>query len=440
MNNTRIEKRTAKRLAAEKRFKWMCRVAVSLAAIFLVTLLVNIARSGAGGFLQTSIVIDLEINPQIVGNIDLSDPVHRREQTNQINSAALLSLSLKNMFPKVTDIRERRRLLRLLSVGARAEVRNFIYENPTIVGTTQSINLLASDDIDQLVKGNINRNVPESDRRIKDLEIAWLDKLTADGRVKLGFHQPFVTSGDSREPELAGVWGAVVGSTLTLFVTILFAFPVGLLASIYLEEFAPKNRITDFIDANINNLAAVPSIVFGLLGLAFFLGVLGLPRSAPLVGGLTLALMSLPTIIITSRTAIKAVPNSVKEAAIGIGASPMQVVFHHVIPNALPGIMTGAIIGVTRALGETAPLLMIGMVAFVVDIPNNVTDAATALPVQIFLWADNPERAFIEKTSAAIMVLLILLIGLNALAVWLRNRFENRATIVNGTEKMQVVR
>jgi len=406
----------------------------------LVTLLVNIARSGAGGFLQTSIVIDLEINPQIVGNIDLSNPVHRREQTNQINSAALLSLSLKNMFPKVTDIRERRRLLRLLSVGARAEVRNFIYENPTIVGTTQSINLLASDDIDQLVKGNINRNVPESDRRIKDLEIAWLDKLTADGRVKLGFHQPFVTSGDSREPELAGVWGAVVGSTLTLFVTILFAFPIGLLASIYLEEFAPKNRITDFIDANINNLAAVPSIVFGLLGLAFFLGVLGLPRSAPLVGGLTLALMSLPTIIITSRTAIKAVPNSVKEAAIGIGASPMQVVFHHVIPNALPGIMTGAIIGVTRALGETAPLLMIGMVAFVVDIPNNVTDAATALPVQIFLWADNPERAFIEKTSAAIMVLLILLIGLNALAVWLRNRFENRATIVNGTEKMQVVR
>ena len=384
-------------------------------------------------------MIDLEINPQIVGNLDPSDPVLRREQASQINSAALLSRSLKNMFPDVTDIRERRRLLRLLSVGARSEIRNFIYENPASIGTTQSINLLASDDIDQLVKGNINRDIPESDRRIKDLEIAWLDKLTAEDRVTLGFHEPFVTSGDSREPELAGVWGAVVGSTLTLFVTILFAFPVGLLASIYLEEFAPKNRITDFIDANINNLAAVPSIVFGLLGLAFFLGVLGLPRSAPLVGGLTLALMSLPTIIITSRTAIKAVPNSVKEAAIGIGASPMQVVFHHVIPNALSGIMTGAIIGVARALGETAPLLMIGMVAFVVDIPNNVTDAATALPVQIFLWADSPERAFIEKTSAAIMVLLILLIGLNALAVWLRNRFENSSAIVSSAEKLQVI-
>ncbi|MCG8591295.1 MAG: phosphate ABC transporter permease PstA, partial [Proteobacteria bacterium] len=236
----------------------------------------------------------------------------------------------------------------------------------------------------------------------------------------------FLSAGDSREPELAGIWGAVVGSLWTLGVTLLLSFPVGVAAAVYLEEFARKNRVTDFIEVNINNLAAVPSIVFGLLGLAVFLNFFGLPRSAPVVGGLVLALMTLPTVIIAGRSALMAVPPSIREAALGIGASPLQVVTHHVLPLALPGILTGTIIGMARALGETAPLLMIGMVAFIVDVPSGPVDPATVLPVQIYLWADSPERAFVEKTSGAILVLLAFLISMNLLAVLLRNRFERR--------------
>jgi phosphate transport system permease protein len=261
---------------------------------------------------------------------------------------------------------------------------------------------------------------------LSDREIAWIDALERRERVRSSFALRFFTSGDSREPELAGIWGAVVGSFLTLLVTLAIAFPLGVSAAVYLEEFAPHNRLTDLIEVNINNLAAVPSIVFGLLGLAVYLNAFGLPRSAPLVGGLTLALMTLPTIIITARVAIEAVPPSIREAARGIGASPLQVVGHHVLPLAMPGILTGTIIGMARALGETAPLLMIGMVAFIVDVPAGFTDAATALPVQIFLWADSPERAFVEKTAGAILVLLGFLIAMNGSAIWLRRRFERR--------------
>jgi phosphate transport system permease protein len=244
--------------------------------------------------------------------------------------------------------------------------------------------------------------------------------------VERGFDWSFLTSGDSREAELAGVGGAIVGSLFTLLVTLAVAFPLGVAAAVYLEEFAPRNRWTDLIEVNINNLAAVPSIVFGLLGLAVFLNTMQLPRSAPLVGGLTLALMTLPTIIIAGRSAIQAVPPSIREAARGLGASPLQVVAHHVLPLALPGILTGTIIGMARALGETAPLLMIGMVAFVVDVPVGLTDAATALPVQIYLWADTPERGFVEKVSGAIMVLLAFLVLMNGTAIWLRQKFEKR--------------
>jgi phosphate transport system permease protein len=284
----------------------------------------------------------------------------------------------------------------------------------------------SSDDIDSLIKGAIDRHLPEGDRRVKDQEIAWIDTLEARGGVELRFNKAFFTSGDSREPEQAGIWGAVVGSAYTLLITLLLSFPIGVLSAVYLEEFAPKNRWTDLIEVNINNLAAVPSIIFGLLGLAVFLGTFGLPRSAPLVGGMVLALMTLPTIIIAGRAALKAVPPSIREAALGVGASPLQVVTHHVLPLALPGIMTGTIIGMAQALGETAPLLMIGMVAFIVDIPGGVTDPATVLPVQIYLWADSPERAFVEKTNGAIMVLLAFLIVMNALAVLLRKRFERQ--------------
>ena len=240
------------------------------------------------------------------------------------------------------------------------------------------------------------------------------------------FNRRFLTSGDSREPELAGVWGAVVGSFLTLLVTLAISFPVGVAAAIYLEEFARRSRLNDVIEVNINNLAAVPSIVFGLLGLAGFLGFFGMPRSAPLVGGVVLALMTLPTVIIASRAALASVPPSIREAALAMGASRLQTVFHHVLPLGLPGILTGTILGMARALGETAPLLMIGMVAFIVDVPGRLTDPATVLPVQIFLWADSPERAFVEKTSAAILVLLGFLVMMNLAAVLLRSRFERR--------------
>jgi len=338
----------------------------------------------------------------------------------------LVQASLKRQFPDVKGRRDQRKLRRMFSVGVREQLRNSILENPEIIGTTQRISLLSSDDIDQVYKGNIDVSIPENRRKVKDIEVRWLTALKDDGRVSSQFHWRFFTSGDSREPELAGIWGATVGSMLTLLVTLLTAFPIGLLTAVYLEEFAPKNRFTDIIEININNLAAVPSIVFGLLGLALFLGLMGLPRSAPLVGGLTLALMTLPTIIIASRASISAVPPSIRDAARALGASRMQVVFHHVVPLAMPGILTGTIIGMAQALGETAPLLMIGMVAFIVDVPSGVTDAATALPVQIFLWSDSPERAFLEKTSAAIMVLLLFLMAMNALAIWLRQKFEQQ--------------
>ncbi len=268
--------------------------------------------------------------------------------------------------------------------------------------------------------------VPESARRLNDQEVSWLQALSERGALEVRFNATFFTAGDSREPEQAGIWGAVVGSFFTLLTTLVISFPIGVLAAVYLEEFAPRNRWTDLIEVNINNLAAVPSIVFGLLGLAMFLNFFGMPRSAPLVGGMVLALMTLPTIIIASRAALKAVPPSIREAALGVGASKLQVTAHHVLPLAMPGILTGTIIGMAQALGESAPLLMIGMVAFIVDVPGGFTDPATVMPVQIYIWADSPERAFEAKTSAAIMVLLGFLILMNALAVVLRKQFERR--------------
>ncbi len=272
----------------------------------------------------------------------------------------------------------------------------------------------------------VTYKIPESRRQVSDQEITFIEKLKAAGSIQKNFNWRFFTSGDSREPELAGIRGALAGTALTLLVTLVLCLPIGVLAAIYLEEFAPKNWLTDIVEVNINNLAAVPSIVFGLLGLSVFLNFWGLPRSAPLVGGLVLALLVLPTIIIAGRAAIKAVPPSIREAAIGLGASQQQAVFHHVLPLAMPGIMTGTIIGMAHALGETAPLLMIGMIAFIVDVPQNLTDAATVLPVQIFLWSDLPEAAFQQRTAAAIVVLLAFLFAMNGAAIWLRNRFERR--------------
>jgi phosphate transport system permease protein len=301
-----------------------------------------------------------------------------------------------------------------------------IAAHPEKIGTVAEVWLLANDDIDMLVKGHIDRDVPESERRVKDQTLGWVDGLAAEGRLERRFNTIFFTNGASREPELAGIAGALVGSFYTLLLTLLLSFPIAVGAALYLEEFAPKNRWTDLIEVNINNLAAVPSIVFGLLGLAVFINFFGVPRSTPLIGALVLTLMTLPTIIIASRAALKSVPPSIREAALGVGASPLQTQFHHVLPLAMPGMLTGTIIGMAQALGETAPLLMIGMIAFIVDIPGGVTDPATVLPVQIFLWADSPERGFVERTSAAIMVLLGFLILMNLTAVLLRRRFERR--------------
>ncbi len=313
--------------------------------------------------------------------------------------------------------------------GGKVKVKQV--SNTEIIG--EAILPLSSEQDSQNGQWEITKiSPPESERQISDKEIIWLDQLQAEGLVKNHFNTQFFTAGASREAEVAGIWGAVVGTFYTMLITMALSFPIGVGAAIYLEEFAPKNRITDLIEVNINNLAAVPSIVFGLLGLAMFLNIFGMPRSAPLVGGMVLALMTLPTIIIASRAALKAVPPSIKEAALGIGASHMQAVFHHNLPLAMPGILTGSIIGMAQALGETAPLLMIGMVAFIVDIPGatgfaqGFTDPATVLPVQIYMWADFPEKLFQQKTAAAIVVLLMFLVAMNAIAIFLRKKFERR--------------
>jgi phosphate transport system permease protein len=322
--------------------------------------------------------------------------------------------------------KQKRDLYRLVSDGAAFDLREMVMADPALVGRTIRLWVPASDDVDMYNKGQIDAAVPEDQRRISDAQIERVELLREAGRLETRFNWRFFTSGDSREPELAGIAGAVLGSLWTMGVVLLLAFPVGVMSAVYLEEFAPKNRWTDLIEVNINNLAAVPSIVYGLLGLAVFLNFLALPRSAPLVGGMVLALMTLPTIIIAGRAALKAVPPSVREAALALGASRMQMVWGQVLPLAMPGMLTGAIIGMARALGETAPLLMIGMVAFIVDLPAGPTDAATVLPVQIYLWADGAERAFVERTSAATLVLLGFLILMNLGAVILRRRFEIR--------------
>jgi phosphate transport system permease protein len=305
-------------------------------------------------------------------------------------------------------------------------LQELVQADPKIIGTTQKLWVLANDDVDMLMKGKINRNEEQGNRRIQDNQLTWIDKLISEKKLEERFNKTFFISGDSREPELAGILGAAKGSFFTLLITLSLAFPIGVASAVYLEEFAPENKWTDLIEVNINNLAAVPSIIFGLLGLAIFINFWGLPRSTPVVGGLVLALMTLPTIIIAGRASLKSVPPSIREAALGVGASKMQTVMHHVLPLAMPGMLTGTIIGMAQALGETAPLLMIGMVAFIADVPSSITDPSAVLPVQIYLWADSPERAFTEKTSAAIMVLLTFLIAMNSLAVFLRKRFETK--------------
>jgi phosphate transport system permease protein len=415
----RVEAGLSRRKRKEKIFRTSGLLATAIGILFLGIFFSTLIAKGASAFVQTYFLLDVELTADTIapgGELDLE----------YADFDGLARTALRNNFPELTGRSDRRELNRLLSVGAGFLVRDLVAENPDLIGTTQKIWVSAAANVDMLMKGNIDASVDESLRNLSDQQIGWIDTLKQAGRVDLRLNKALFTNGDSREPELAGIRGAMMGSFFMLAVTIVLAFPIGVAAAIYLEEFAPKNRWSDLVEVNINNLAAVPSIVFGLLGLAVFINWMGLPRSAPLVGGLVLALLTLPVIIIASRAAIKSVPPSIREAALGLGASKMQVVFHHVMPLAMPGMLTGAIIGMSRALGESAPLLMIGMIAFIVDVPGGFTDPATALPVQIYLWADSPERAFAERTSAAIIVLLAFLLLMNLAAVILRRRMERR--------------
>jgi len=412
----------AKRYAAERRFQWYGRAAIFVALSFLVLLIVSVVAQGWSAVLQTRIQLPVTLElSKISPSGDLT-----QEELRGADYGGIIKAALRAHFPDVKKRKAKHSLYELISSGAAFELRDQVIADPSLVGQTVELWLTASDDVDQLIKGNINREVPESGRTVKDQQLVWIDGLVEDDRVETTFNTRFFTSGDSREPEMAGIWGAVLGSFFTLLVTLVLSLPLGILTAVYLEEFAPKNRWTDLIEVNINNLAAVPSIIFGLLGLAVFLQVFGLPRSAPIAGGVVLALMTLPTIIIAGRASLMSVPPSIREAALGVGASRLQTVTHHVLPLAMPGMLTGSIIGMSRALGETAPLIMIGMVAFMVDLPTSPFDPSTVLPVQIYIWADSPERAFVERTSAGIVVLLIFLILMNLSAVLLRNKFEKR--------------
>ena len=408
-----------RRRRAEARFRLYGIAAIGIALGFLVLLIGAIGAQGVGAFTQAEIALDVTFEESVLDPSGGRDP----ETLSTANYRAVVRAALGDIFPEaVRKRRDRRRLMELVSVGAAFELRRLVLEDPAVIGRTMRVWVPADDEVDMLLKGRTARD----SGRFTEKQLSWLDRLEAEGRIRSTFNWRFFSNGDSREPELAGILGAISGSFFALMTCLVLSFPLGVMAAIYLEEFAPRNRWTDLIEININNLAAVPSIVFGLLGLAVFLGLMGLARSAPLVGGMVLALMTLPTIIIVTRASLGAVPPSIREAAIGLGASRVQAMLHHTLPLAMPGIMTGTIIGMARALGELAPLIMIGMVAFIVDVPQGPLDPASALPVQIYIWADSPERAFAEKTAAAIIVLLAFLIVMNLTAVILRRRFERR--------------
>ena len=411
-----------KRHAKEARFQWYGRIAILISLSFLVFMFVAILFRGAGAFQQTKIGLDINFAQQLIDPARTGDA----DVIAGANYKPLITNSLAQTFPEVTTRNDKRRLYKLISSGSVFELGNMVKENPALIGTTQTVWLTATSEVDLFMKGKIDETISEDLRRLKDQDIGWIETLKDKDIIKRKFNTALFTNGDSREPEMAGILGAAIGSFFSLLVCFLISFPLGILTAVYLEEYAKKTRLTDFIEVNINNLAAVPSIVFGLLGLSIFLNFFHLPRSTPLVGGMVLALMTLPTIIIASRSILRSVPNSIRDAALGLGASKTQTTFHHVVPLALPGMLTGTILGMARALGETAPLLMIGMVAFIVDIPKGVTDVATSLPVQIFLWADSPEKGFVERTSAAIIVLLVFLVLMNLLAVYLRRKLERR--------------
>jgi phosphate transport system permease protein len=412
-----MQSRIAARYRAERNFRRLGAAALVIAASFLAFLLFTIVRDGWSGFLRTEAKVEVTFMPATLGvdRAAVSGP-DGKAALARADYLALMNEAAKGLGPASGT----------LSDAAWLALRDELLAQPALLGQTVTVWVPVRSTIDLLAKGKFDLAAPADSRGVSDREVAAWRWLEQQGRLRTGFNSAFLGNADSTEPELAGIGGAALGSLFTLFITIVIAFPLGVLSAVWLEEYAPKGRLADLIELSINNLAAVPSIIFGLLGLAFFLNIAGLPRSSPLVGGITLALMIMPVIVIAARVAIKAVPPSIRDAALGIGASPIQVVFQHVLPLALPGIMTGTIIGIARALGETAPLLLIGMRAFVTDVPQGLTAPATVLPMQVFLWSDDVQRGFVEKTSAAILVLLVILIAMNSLAIYLRNRFERR--------------
>ncbi len=417
------EARLRRRRAAERRFRLYGAAAVAIGLAFIATLFVTIISSGYTAFVQTKLRVEVTLDETVIDPEGGRDP----QTLAFANYDALLRQGyLASLGIDPDDRAAAAPAMALLSTGAARSLREMVREDPALIGQTVTLWVPAHSDVDMTLKGQMPRDVPEARRRLTDQQLALMDALVAEGRIEQQFNTTLFTAGASAAPELAGVGVAIIGSAYMMLITLALSLPIGVGAALYLEEFAPKNRLTDLIEVNINNLAAVPSIVFGILGLAIFIQFLGLPRSAPIVGGLVLTLMTLPTIIIATRAALRAVPPSIREAALGIGASKMQAIFHHILPLAAPGILTGSIIGMAQALGETAPLLMIGMVAFAADYPTSPLDPATALPVQVYMWATLPERGFVERTSAAIIVLLGFMLLMNAAAVLLRKRFERR--------------
>jgi len=407
-----------RRRARERRLKVIGVSAILFAFAMLATLILSLVSTGYTAFVQSHATLQVFVDPELV----------RESRLPRGKFDDVLTAAVAEHLPGVdmTDRASRKEVEKILSNGAQYDLRDMVVADPGLIGQTLRITVPLSDPFDQLNKGGIDRDTPEQNRRLNDSQVAMFDTLKAADVISTPINWGLLTNADSRFPELAGLRGALVGSAWALLVCFLISFPLGIGAAIYLEEFAPKNRWSGLIEVNINNLAAVPSVVFGLLALSVFIGWFGLPRSAPLVGGMTLALMTMPTIIIATRAALKAVPPSIREAALGLGASPQQVVFGHVLPLAMPGILTGTIIGLAQALGETAPLLLIGMNAFITSAPEGPMSAATALPTQIFIWADSPERGFASRTSAAILVLLGFLITMNAIAIFMRNKFERK--------------
>lgn len=413
------------RYAAERRFRIYGMLAISVGLAFLAIILVTIVSKGYTAFWQTTVSLPVNFDAKVIdpGNKRATDP-NVLIKANYPKLAEYALIAKLGISPD--DKPAIKQLKGFLSEGARVQLRDIVAADPSVIGTTRDVNILAAANLDSAFKGQIDLGVEEARRKVSDQQIAWMNKLKADGVMAEHFNTGLFTYGASSRPETSGMGVAIIGSLYMMVIVLLLALPIGVAASIYLEEFAKKNRFTDLIEVNINNLAAVPSIVFGLLGLAVFINFLGMPRSAAFVGGLVLTLMTLPTIIIATRAALAAVPPSIRAAALGLGASKMQMVFQHILPLAAPGILTGTIIGLARALGETAPLLLIGMVAFVADYPKTPFDPATALPVQIYLWANEAERAFVERMSGAIIILLVFLMAMNITAIVLRRRFERR--------------